>query len=104
MGVVDPVHFKRDHLSGWVSRLSKLIHHLREHIVVQLGEELELVRGDMLARWCEGQLNLHDVAQAAESTLIPQLVLVVLFLEPVLEGHCARVAVFEFLVDAHPTH
>ena len=104
MRVVNFVDLKWDQLSGLEGILTKFFHHLWENLVVQLRKKPERARDDSLAGWREGHLELHDVAQAAEGALIPQLVLVILRLEAVLEGHCARFTILELLVDTHPTN
>lgn len=70
---------------------------------MQLSKELEFAWSYLIAGRRECEIELHDVAQAAKGALIPQLVIVGLRLETVLEGHCARVTILELLVDAQPT-
>lgn len=75
--------------------------HLREHRVVDLGEEYNRSRCHVSRRWRERQLNLHHVAQRAERTIVPELGSLFLRLEAILKGHCANLSIIKFLVDAH---
>ena len=81
--------------------IAELFRHLWEHLVLKLDEEFKQAWAHFVNWGTEHNANVHDVATGSESSVVPKLFVIVLFLKAIFESDSALLAILKLSVDAH---